>query len=64
MNMGREQMPDTPAAEARGIALAVVRLPEATKGFILLPRRWVVARSVAFACLLLHQLRLPTLARP
>jgi hypothetical protein len=35
-------------AEARGSELAVVRLPEATKGVILLPRRGVVARSVAW----------------
>jgi transposase len=36
-------------AEARGIELAVVRLPAATKGFVLLPRRWVVERSFAWA---------------
>jgi transposase len=38
---------DQPAADARahGIALEVVRLPEAKKGFVLLPRRWVVERS-------------------
>ncbi len=41
---------DGPAeeAEARGIELAVVRLPEAKKGFVLLPRRWVVERSFAW----------------
>jgi transposase len=32
-------------ARARGIALEVVRLPEAKRGFVLLPRRWVVERS-------------------
>jgi len=37
------------AAEARGIELAVVRLPEAKRGFVLLPRRWVVERSFAWA---------------
>jgi transposase len=37
------------AAEERGIELAVVRLPEAKKGFVLLPRRWVVERSFAWA---------------
>jgi len=37
------------AAEARGIELIVVRLPEAKKGFVLLPRRWVVERSFAWA---------------
>ena len=36
-------------AEARGIELAVVRLPTAKKGFVLLPRRWVVERSFAWA---------------
>ena len=33
------------AAQARGIDLAVVRLPEAKRGFVLLPRRWVVERD-------------------
>lgn len=40
-----------PAAEAaaRGIRLEVVRLPEAKRGFVLLPRRWVIERSFAWA---------------
>ena len=33
------------AAAAHGVALEVVRLPEAKRGFVLLPRRWVVERS-------------------
>jgi transposase len=33
------------AAHAHGIHLEVVKLPEAKKGFVLLPRRWVVERS-------------------
>ena len=33
------------AAEEQGIRLEVVKLPEAKKGFMLLPRRWVVERS-------------------
>jgi transposase len=37
------------AAAERGIELAVVRLPGAKKGFVLLPRRWVVERSFAWA---------------
>jgi len=37
------------AATAEGIALEVVKLPEATRGFVLLPRRWVVERSFAWA---------------
>ncbi len=33
------------AAKQEGIRLVVVKLPEAKKGFVLLPRRWVVERS-------------------
>jgi transposase len=33
------------AAAEHGIALEVVKLPEAKRGFVLLPRRWVVERS-------------------
>ncbi|MGV1108072.1 IS5 family transposase [Xanthomonas translucens] len=33
------------AAQEEGIDLHVVKLPEAKKGFVLLPRRWVVERS-------------------
>lgn len=33
------------AAAQRGIKLEVVKLPTAKKGFVLLPRRWVVERS-------------------
>ncbi|MBE0692479.1 MAG: IS5 family transposase [Aquamicrobium sp.] len=42
---------DKPAAAARahGIQLEVVKLPEAKRGFVLLPRRWVVERSFAWA---------------
>lgn len=38
---------DQPAADAQahGIRLEVVKLPEAKRGFVLLPRRWVVERS-------------------
>ena len=36
------------AAANQGIELTVVRLPKAKKGFILLPRRWVVERSFAW----------------
>ncbi len=32
-------------AQAQGIRLEVVKLPSAKKGFVLLPRRWVVERS-------------------
>ena len=37
------------AARSHGIELEVVRLPEARKGFVLLPRRWVIERSFAWA---------------
>jgi len=36
------------AANAQGIRLEVVKLPEAKRGFVLLPRRWVVERSFAW----------------
>ena len=35
-------------AAAEGIRLEVVKLPEAKRGFVLLPRRWVVERSFAW----------------
>lgn len=35
-------------AAQHGIQLEVVKLPEAKKGFVLLPRRWVVERSFAW----------------
>ena len=37
------------AAQAHGIQLEVVKLNEAKKGFVLLPRRWVVERSFGWA---------------
>jgi transposase len=37
------------AADANGIALIVVKLPDVKKGFVLLPRRWMVERSFAWA---------------
>ncbi len=37
------------AAAGHGIRLEVVKLPEARRGFVLLPRRWVVERSFAWA---------------
>lgn len=37
-----------PATKAAGIDLIVVKLPEAKKGVVLLPRRWVVERSLAW----------------
>lgn len=42
---------DAPAQDAAAchMQLEVVKLPEARKGFVLLPRRWVVERSFAWA---------------
>ncbi|MFH6787057.1 MULTISPECIES: IS5 family transposase [Methylobacterium] len=37
------------AARANSIDLEVVKAPEAKRGFVLLPRRWVVERSFAWA---------------
>ncbi len=37
------------AAKAHGAELFVVKLAEAKKGFVLLPKRWVVERSFAWA---------------
>ena len=42
------EQPTTDAAE-HGIRLEVVKLPEAKRGFVLLPRRWVIERSFAWA---------------
>ena len=36
------------AAQQHGIRLEVVKLPAAKRGFVLLPRRWVVERSFAW----------------
>lgn len=36
------------AASEHGMRLDVVKLPEAKRGFVLLPRRWVVERSFAW----------------
>ena len=37
------------ATHDHGIELQVIKLPEAKRGFVLLPRRWVVERSFAWA---------------
>jgi transposase len=37
------------AAEEQGICLSVVKLEQAKRGFVLLPRRWVVERDFAWA---------------
>jgi transposase len=42
------EQPDA-AAAAHGIRLEIVKLPQAKHGCVLLPRRWVMARSFAWA---------------
>ena len=37
------------AAKKKGIELSVVKLPQAKKGFVLLPQRWVVERSLGWS---------------
>jgi transposase len=36
-------------AEAHGMRLEVVKYPQAKRGFVLLPRRWVIERDFAWA---------------
>jgi len=48
VDQGYTGEPAADAAAAHGIRLAVVKLPEAKRGFVLLPRRWVVERSFAW----------------
>ncbi len=47
VDQGYTGAPTAEAAAAHGIRLEVVRLPEAKRGCVLLPRRWVVERSFA-----------------
>ena len=49
VDQGYEGERPAEAAAAHGIRLEVVKLPEAKRGFVLLPRRWVVERSFAWA---------------
>jgi transposase len=49
VDQGYTGAPAAEAAAAHGIALAVVKLPDAKRGFVLLPRRWVVERDFAWA---------------
>ena len=48
VDQGYEGETAAAAAEAAGIVLAVVKLPEAKRGFVLLPKRWVLERSFAW----------------
>ena len=47
-DQGYEGEKPAEAAAAQGVELIVVKLPQARKGFVLLPRRWVVERSFAW----------------
>jgi hypothetical protein len=38
------------AAKEHGITLEIIKSPEAKRGFVLLPRRWVVERPSAALC--------------
>ena len=49
VDQGYEGKKPAAAAREHGIQLEVVKLPEAKRGFVLLPRRWVVERSFAWA---------------
>lgn len=48
VDQGYTGTPAAEAAAAQGIQLEVVKLPAAKRGFVLLPRRWVVERSNAW----------------
>ena len=48
-DQGYEGEKPAEAAAAQGVDLVVVKLPEAKKGFVLLPKRWIVERSFAWA---------------
>jgi len=49
VDQGYTGQPAADAAAEQGIDLVVVKLEEAKKGFVLLPRRWVVERDFAWA---------------
>lgn len=49
VDQGYTGQPAADAAAAHGIELVVVKLEEAKRGFVLLPRRWVVERDFAWA---------------
>ena len=49
VDQGYTGEPAAQAATNQGIQLEVVKLAEAKRGFVLLPRRWVVERSFAWA---------------
>jgi len=48
VDQGYTGEPAAAAAQEQGITLEVIKLSEAKRGFVLLPRRWVVERSFAW----------------
>ncbi len=48
VDQGYTGQPAAEAAAAHGIKLEVIKLASAKRGFVLLPRRWVVERSFAW----------------
>lgn len=46
---GVNQQELTPVTDSSPLAISSSRMPEAKKGFVLLPRRWVVERSFAWS---------------
>ena len=48
-DQGYEGEKPAEAAARQGVDLIVAKLPEAKKGFVLLPKRWIVERSFAWA---------------
>ena len=48
LRMTEDRAPAPTAVVLDGIQLEVVKLPEAKRGFVLLPRRWVVERTFAW----------------
>ena len=49
MDQGYSGEESAAEAEKHGIRLEVVKHPETGRGFVLLPRRWVVERNFAWA---------------
>jgi transposase len=49
VDQGYTGEPAAQAAQQQGIALEVVKLPETKRGFVLLPRRWVIERSFGWS---------------
>jgi transposase len=48
VDQGYTGEPAEQAAQDHGIQLVVVKLPEAKRGFVLLPRRWAIERSLGW----------------